>query len=145
LPSSSTSLDREALLRAIRATQAASYRSNAERTPVKDVKSYGDGEVLDVPGALHAVHTPGHTGGHCALLAEEAGVLFAGDSLATVSFLDGRLGPQLVAFNEDAAAARQSLSRLEKSSASVVVLGHGRPSPGTPAEAVKRARSNAVR
>jgi len=57
------------------------------------------------------------TGGHCALLAEDAGVLFAGDSLATVSFLDGRLGPQLVAFNEDAAAARQSLSRLEGLSA----------------------------
>ena len=109
-----------------------------------DVKSYGDGEVLDVPGALRAVHTPGHTGGHCALLAEDRGVLFAGDSLATVSFLDGRLGPQLVAFNEDAAAARQSLSSLEELSASVVVVGHGRPFTGTPADAVARARSTAV-
>jgi glyoxylase-like metal-dependent hydrolase (beta-lactamase superfamily II) len=116
----------------------------AKVTPVRDVKSYGDREVLDVPGALRAVHTPGHTAGHCALLSEDAGVLFAGDSLATVSFLDGRLGPQLVAFNEDATAARQSLWRLEELSASVVVVGHGRPFTGTPAEAVARARSSAV-
>lgn len=115
----------------------------ARLTPVKEVRTYEDGEVLDAPGALRAVHTPGHTGGHCSLLAEPAGVLFAGDALATKSFIGGPPGPQLVPFNEDAGRARDSLSRLEGLSASVVVVGHGRPFQGTPAEAVERARAGA--
>ena len=112
----------------------------AKLTPVKEVRTYGDGEVLDAPGALRAVHTPGHTGGHCSLLAEGAGVLFAGDAMATRDFLGGPPGPQLLPFNEDADRARDSLSRLEELAGSVVVVGHGRPFEGTPADAVERAR-----
>jgi len=112
----------------------------AKLTPVKEVRTYGDGEVLDAPGALRVVHTPGHTGGHCSLLAEGAGVLFAGDAMAMRDFLGGPPGPQLLPFNEDADRARDSLSRLEGLAASVVVVGHGRPFEGTPAEAVERAR-----
>lgn len=114
----------------------------AKVIPVAEVRTYGDGDVLDVPGALRAVHTPGHTGGHCSLLAEGAGVLFAGDALATVSFLSAKTGPQLLPFNEDAERARDSLSRLEGLSARVVVVGHGMPFDGAPAEAVTRARSS---
>jgi glyoxylase-like metal-dependent hydrolase (beta-lactamase superfamily II) len=113
----------------------------AKLTPVGDLRTYGDGDVLDVPGDLRAVHTPGHTGGHCSLLAEGAGVLFAGDALCTVSFLNDQTGPQLVAFNEDADRARDSLSQLESLSAGVVAVGHGTAFEGTPAEAVERARS----
>jgi glyoxylase-like metal-dependent hydrolase (beta-lactamase superfamily II) len=69
-----------------------------------------------------------------------AGVLFAGDALATLSFLSGETGPQLVASNEEAERARDSLSRLEGLPANVVVVGHGSPFVGTPAEAVERAR-----
>jgi glyoxylase-like metal-dependent hydrolase (beta-lactamase superfamily II) len=113
----------------------------AKVTPVSEVRTYSDGDVLDVPGGLRAVHTPGHTGGHCAVLAEGARVLLAGDALGTVSFLGGEPGPQLLPFNEDADRARDSLSRLEGLAASVVVVGHGAPFHGTPAEAVERARS----
>jgi glyoxylase-like metal-dependent hydrolase (beta-lactamase superfamily II) len=115
----------------------------AKVTPVGETRTYSDGDVLDVPGDLRAVHTPGHTGGHCSLLAEGMGVLLTGDALGTVSFLSGERGPQLLPFNEDAGRARDSLSRLEGLSASVVVVGHGAPFEGTPADAVERARSRA--
>ena len=114
----------------------------AKLTPVDEVRTYGDGDLLDVPGGLRAVHTPGHTDGHCSLVAEAAGVLFAGDSLATVSFLSGETGPQFMPFNEDAERARESLSRLEPLPAAIVAPGHGRPFEGTPAEAVERARAS---
>jgi glyoxylase-like metal-dependent hydrolase (beta-lactamase superfamily II) len=113
----------------------------ASVTPVQEVETYGDGDVLDVPGALRAIHTPGHTGGHCSLVVEGAGVLFAGDAMATMSFVTGDTGPQLAAFNEDADRARHSLSRLEDVLASLVVVAHGRPFEGSPAEAVARARA----
>jgi len=121
----------------------ATRNGGARITPVKEVRTYGDGDVLDVPGALRAVHTPGHTGGHCSLLAEAAGVLFAGDALGTRSFFGGPPGPQILPFNEDADRARESLSRLEALAAKVVVVGHGKPFEGTPAEAVSRARERA--
>jgi glyoxylase-like metal-dependent hydrolase (beta-lactamase superfamily II) len=126
--------------RMVRYMAHAVRNGGAKAPPVGEVQTYGDGDVLEVPGRLRAVHTPGHTGGHCSLLAEGAGVLFAGDALATVSFLGGETGPQLVAFNEDGERARDSLSRLEGLSASFVVVGHGGPFVGTPAEAVERAR-----
>jgi glyoxylase-like metal-dependent hydrolase (beta-lactamase superfamily II) len=128
--------------RMVRYMAHAVRNGGARITPVGEVRTYGDGDVLDVPGGLRAVHTPGHTGGHCSLLAEGAGVLFAGDAIATVSFLSGEAGPQLVPFNEDAERARRSLSRLEGLSAGVVVVGHGMPFEGTPSEAIERARSN---
>ena len=114
----------------------------AKFVPVKEARTYGDGDVLDVPGGPRAVHTPGHTGGHCSLLAEGAGVLFAGDALTTASFLTGETAPRVHPFNEDADLARQSISRLEALPAGVVVFGHGSPFKGTPAEAVERARSS---
>jgi glyoxylase-like metal-dependent hydrolase (beta-lactamase superfamily II) len=114
----------------------------AKVTPVREVQAYGDGDLLDVPGALRAVHTPGHTGGHCSLLAEDAGVLFAGDALGTVNARFEPADPRILPFNEDAGLARDSLSRLEGLSAGVVVVGHGRPFEGTPAEAVERARAS---
>jgi glyoxylase-like metal-dependent hydrolase (beta-lactamase superfamily II) len=120
----------------------ATRNGGAKVTPVTEVRTYGDGEVLDVPGGLRAVHTPGHTGGHCSLLADGAGVLFAGDALATVNVRFEQAGPRLLPFNEDAGRARDSLSKLEGLSAGVVVVGHGRPFEGTPLEAVERARAS---
>jgi glyoxylase-like metal-dependent hydrolase (beta-lactamase superfamily II) len=109
--------------------------------PVKEVQTYADGERLDVPVNLRAFHTPGHTGGHCSLLAEEAGVLFAGDALTSADFFPGGSGPRVHPFNEDAARAHDSLSRIDGLEAGVVVFGHGQPFSGTPSEAVANARS----
>ena len=113
----------------------------AKQIPVGEVQSYGDGEVLEVPGRLRAIHTPGHTGGHCSLLAEDKGVLFAADALTTASFFTGETGLRLHPFNEDADRARESLSKLEGLTARIVAMGHGAPFEGPPAEAVAQARS----
>jgi glyoxylase-like metal-dependent hydrolase (beta-lactamase superfamily II) len=121
----------------MRYTLHATRNGGARMVPVKELRTYGDGDVLDVPGGLRAVHTPGHTGGHCSLLAEGAGILFAGDALTTASFLTGETVPRVHPFNEDASRARESLSRLEGLSAGVVVVGHGRPYEGAPAQAVE--------
>jgi glyoxylase-like metal-dependent hydrolase (beta-lactamase superfamily II) len=126
--------------RMVRYMVHATRNGGARVHPVTEFRTYEDGDVLADAGGLRAVHTPGHSGGHSSLLAEEAGVLFAGDALATVSFLDGSEGPQLVPFAEDLSRARESLSRLELLTADVVAVGHGRPFDGTPAEAVAAAR-----
>lgn len=48
--------------------------------PRPDAQAYADGALFDLGGAsVRAIHLPGHTRGHCALLAEPAGVLYLGD------------------------------------------------------------------
>jgi glyoxylase-like metal-dependent hydrolase (beta-lactamase superfamily II) len=113
----------------------------AKVSPVAEFRTYEDGDILTGAGGLRAVHTPGHTAGHCSLLAERAGVLFAGDALAMFGFFSGETGPRLLPFNEDAAQARESLSRLEGLAGDIVVVGHGSPFEGTPSEAVGAVRA----
>jgi len=119
----------------------AARNGGATIKPVSELQTYDDGDVLTEAGGLRAVHTPGHTAGHCSLLAERQGVLFAGDAIATFSPLKGSTGPQLLPFHEDATAARASLARLEPLEAGVVAVGHGDPFEGSPAAAVQAARA----
>jgi glyoxylase-like metal-dependent hydrolase (beta-lactamase superfamily II) len=109
---------------------------------VDGASTYSDGQQLDVPGRPRVVHTPGHTPGHCALHFEEHGALFAGDLLCSRNPLTGREGPQVgpSGFNVDTRRALDSLARIERLEASIVLFGHGDPWRGTPAEAVARAR-----
>jgi len=46
-----------------------------------DAEAYADGAVWDLGGgvSVRAVHTPGHTRGHCALWIEPDGILYLGD------------------------------------------------------------------
>jgi glyoxylase-like metal-dependent hydrolase (beta-lactamase superfamily II) len=118
----------------------ATRNGGARAKPVAAVRTYHDGEVLAGAGGLRVVHTPGHTAGHCSLLFERAGVLFAGDALATFDFISGRERPTLVPFNEDGRRARESLSRLEPLDADIIAAGHGSPFRGSPAAAVAAAR-----
>jgi glyoxylase-like metal-dependent hydrolase (beta-lactamase superfamily II) len=49
-------------------------------TPRGDVEGLDDVAVFDLGGVrIRAIHTPGHTRGHCVLLVEPDGVLFLGD------------------------------------------------------------------
>lgn len=115
---------------------AASIKSVAE------VSTFGDGDELDVPGRPRAIHVPGHSHGHCALLFD--GVLFAGDALNMRNTLTGVEGPQLApkAFCVDTAQALRSLDRLPE--AQVVAVGHGDPWTEGTAAAVGRARELGV-
>ena len=46
-----------------------------------DALGFADGHCWDLGGgvSVHAIHTPGHTAGHCVLLVEPCGVLCTGD------------------------------------------------------------------
>jgi glyoxylase-like metal-dependent hydrolase (beta-lactamase superfamily II) len=95
--------------------------------PVPSVETFGEGEVVDVPGRPRVLHTPGHTPGHCAFLLEERGVLFSGDALVTLDTASGRTGPQSIRWNEDAEQATASYEQLRALPVSVVLPGHGEP------------------
>lgn len=110
---------------------------------VAEATTFVDGDVLDVPGSPRAVHTPGHTDGHCALLFEAHDTLFAGDALCTLNVLTGRTGMQLMprAFNVSSEAALRSLDAIEPLPARHVLVGHGEPWERGARQAVVAARA----
>lgn len=65
----------------------------AKQANLPSVIAFDDGEELDVPGRLRVVHTPGHTDGHCVLLAPSENALFVGDAINNVDSLDQTLRP----------------------------------------------------
>jgi glyoxylase-like metal-dependent hydrolase (beta-lactamase superfamily II) len=105
------------------------------------VATFEDGEVLDVPGRPHAIHTPGHTLGHCVFHLPDHDALFAGDALCSLNPLTGRRGPQLMPgpFNASSAQALDSVARFEHLDG-VLLFGHGEPWREGVASAVARAR-----
>lgn len=107
---------------------------------VRELRSFGE-QPLEVPGRPVAIHTPGHTSGHCSLHLPDRGVLLAGDAMMTEHAVGRDSGPQLLpAFsNTDTHLARQSLEQLRPLAADVVVPGHGPAFRGTPARAVELA------
>jgi glyoxylase-like metal-dependent hydrolase (beta-lactamase superfamily II) len=119
-------------------------RRGGGRPPsVEPDATFGDGDVLDVPGRPRVVFTPGHTAGHSAVLFAERGVLFTGDAMSTWNPFTGRRGPQLMphATNEDNRSCLESLDAIEKVDAKVLLPGHGEPWHGSPAVAAERARA----
>jgi len=79
-----------------------------------------DGELLPFAG-LRAVHTPGHTAGHLALLLpRDGGVLFVGD--AATDFARLSWGP----IYEDVNEGRESLAKLAALEFEVAAFAHGR-------------------
>lgn len=111
--------------------------------PIRELSSFADGEVLDVPGQPRVVHAPGHTAGTAALLVESRGTLFTGDALVTRNPLTGRGGPQIMpsGFNHDTPQALASLAALSGVSADVVLPGHGEPWRDGVAAALDAARA----
>ncbi|MDT0465975.1 MBL fold metallo-hydrolase [Streptomyces gibsoniae] len=115
-------------------------RSGALGTAAVPVlRSFRDGEVLDVPGRPQAVHTPGHTAGSTTFLLPGRAVAFTGDALVTDDSVTGRQGPCLLcrAFTQDSTAARESLRTLGTLDADLVLPGHGEPWTGGIAEAAR--------
>jgi len=118
-------------------------KDGAAKPPrIADAETFSDGEVLDVPGRPRAVHMPGHTPGHCALLFEGHGALFVGDGLCTVNVLTEQRGPQVMPslMNWSTDECFRSLAAIEGLPAEVVLVGHGEPVHDTPEAVVARAR-----
>ena len=91
------------------------------REPVAVEHEVDDGETLPWEG-LRAVHTPGHTAGHLALLLpRDGGVLFVGDAATDFG---GRLGWGPI--YEDVAEGGRSLRRLAALDFEVAAFAHGR-------------------
>jgi glyoxylase-like metal-dependent hydrolase (beta-lactamase superfamily II) len=114
----------------------------AKPTLLPEVTTFRDGDVLDVPGRPRVVHTPGHTPGHCALVVEERGAIFAGDLLCTLNVLTGARGPQLMPrpMNRSSAQMLDSLGKLDGLEGTLYV-GHGEPWTDGVAAAVERVRA----
>lgn len=89
--------------------------------PVPTDHEIADGEELPFAG-LCALHTPGHTAGHIALLLpRDGGVLFVGDAASNMA----RTG--LSPLNEDLEVSRRSLERLASLEFEIACFSHGRP------------------
>jgi len=112
-------------------------------TPILEVATFGDGATLDIPGAPRVIHVPGHSEGSAALHIPARDALFVGDAFATLNVLSGKIGPQLAPFGSDLPRARESLSRLERIEAGLVLPGHGQPWTAGVGEAVRLIRGEA--
>ncbi len=107
---------------------------------VKVVKTYKDGDILNVPGKLKVFHTPGHSEGQCSLLFEEKKILFSGDTMSTCNLHEGRFGlPQILSVNEDVLKATESLAKLSKIGEVTILPGHGKAWHGQITEAINYA------
>ncbi|GAA2702296.1 MBL fold metallo-hydrolase [Nonomuraea recticatena] len=125
------------------AVNAAWMRDGLLRVPpVLQASTFSDGEVLDVPGKLRVVHTPGHSPGSSTLVARDGTVALTGDALVTLDVVTGRTGVGIMPgkLNDDPDQALASLRNLEGLDAQIVLPGHGQPWPDGLADALKRAR-----
>jgi glyoxylase-like metal-dependent hydrolase (beta-lactamase superfamily II) len=105
-------------------------RLGALRTPaVLHLHTFGDNQVLDVPGSPRAVHVPGHTPGSTAFVFPAASLAFTGDALVTLDSVLGHVGPCIIcrAFTQDSTTALDSLATLAELDARTVLPGHGEP------------------
>jgi glyoxylase-like metal-dependent hydrolase (beta-lactamase superfamily II) len=75
-----------------------------------------------LPGGLLAVHTPGHSPGHTALLHEDTGVLFTGDAVINVRGV--RYAPAFLCTDPD--RNRRSADQLGELDFEVAAFAHGR-------------------
>jgi glyoxylase-like metal-dependent hydrolase (beta-lactamase superfamily II) len=96
---------------------------------VGDMRTYQDGDVLDVPGRPRAIATPGHTPGHASLMLEPQGALLAGDAIVSWNPYTGRRGAQIVSRAATGASdqALASLDQIADTDAAIVLCGHGPP------------------
>jgi glyoxylase-like metal-dependent hydrolase (beta-lactamase superfamily II) len=119
-------------------------RHGGARPPrLAQLRTFSDGEELDVPGHPVVVHTPGHSPGHCVLHVAGEDAVFAGDALCGWSTVTGEQGPILppAQFSNSMAQARASLERIERLDAGTVYFGHGDPWVDGCAAAVAQARA----
>jgi glyoxylase-like metal-dependent hydrolase (beta-lactamase superfamily II) len=119
----------------------AHFRECGPPEPVPEVEPFADGDVL--PGGLRAIHTGGHTPGHCVFHHDPRSALFAGDLICTRNPLTGARGPELVPrpLNVSSGQMLESLERVEDLDVRHLLVAHGPPWTGRLADAVARVRT----
>jgi glyoxylase-like metal-dependent hydrolase (beta-lactamase superfamily II) len=115
----------------------------AKQAKVAELIAFDDGDVLDVPGRLRVIHTPGHTEGHCVLHAPSENALFVGDAINNVNIATGQPGAQVAprAANTSTTQAYESLSKIEELDAQTLYFGHGDRSTAGTGATVAQARA----
>jgi len=122
---------------------ASFVRAGAPRVgPIHEVRRFGNGGTLEVPGSPRVLFTPGHTLGHAALHLPERGTVITGDALVTHDPYTDTRGPRIVAraATADSERALASLEVLAGTGAGVLLPGHGEPWAGGAEAAVQEAR-----
>ncbi|MET0726151.1 MAG: MBL fold metallo-hydrolase [Leifsonia sp.] len=119
----------------------AGRKGGLRTTPVTEVVTMRDGDVLDLPGAPHIIGLPGHSPGSVAIHVPLVDAIFVGDALTTRHVLTGAGGPQPAPFTDEPERAIASLDRLDGIDATWVLPGHGTPWNGGSAEALRRVRA----
>ncbi|MGW4723224.1 MBL fold metallo-hydrolase [Streptomyces sp. S1] len=92
-----------------------------EAPPTRVDREVEDGEELGFGDGAVVVHAPGHTPGSIAVHLPRHGVLFAGDTVASVREVTFGV------FHVDRALALESMRRLAELDPSVLCCGHGAP------------------
>ncbi|MEU2070948.1 MBL fold metallo-hydrolase [Streptomyces anulatus] len=108
-----------------------------EAPPTRVDREVTGGEVLPFGDGARVVHAPGHTAGSIAVHLPLHGVLFTGDTVASVERV------MLGVFNVDRAEAAATFRRLAALAPRTVCVGHGDPLTEN-AAAVMAASANAV-
>ncbi|MPV37141.1 MBL fold metallo-hydrolase [Georgenia subflava] len=111
---------------------------------LSEVRTFGDGDVLPLPGDPRIIALPGHSPGSVAVHVPAVRALFVGDALTTRHVLTGSTGPQPAPFTDDPAAAAAALERLVAIDAGWVLPGHGGPWTGGVPALLDAYRSAAV-
>ncbi|MBT2442048.1 MBL fold metallo-hydrolase [Streptomyces sp. ISL-36] len=106
-----------------------------EAPPTRVDRELEDGDVLDFGDGAMVVHTPGHTAGSITVHLPRHGVLFTGDTVASVQ------GVTLGVFHVDRERATASMRRMAGLKPSVICCGHGAPVTQHAAEALAAASS----
>jgi glyoxylase-like metal-dependent hydrolase (beta-lactamase superfamily II) len=116
----------------------------AKQPKVAEVIPFDDGDQLDVPGQPRAIHTPGHTDGHCVLYAPSQDALLVGDAVNNIDIGTGESGGRVAptAANTSTDQAYESLAKIEELAVSTMYFGHGDPSTAGPRAIVAEARAN---
>ncbi|MFI1869775.1 MBL fold metallo-hydrolase [Streptomyces jumonjinensis] len=96
-------------------------------------RELSDGDELGFGDGARVIHTPGHTEGSIAVHLPSHGVLFTGDTVASVQ------GAMLGVFHVDREQAKASMRRLAGLAPSVLCCGHGDPLMDEAALALKEA------
>lgn len=130
-------------LSTIRLVLEAAYDGVFTQPAVERAIGYLTDVTLDVPGALRAIHLPGHSAGNCSLHYPAGDAVLSGDSLMTRDPMLGHVGP--LVFSEHPARNPQtfaSLARLRPFASAALLPAHGEPwtEPGSVGRAIDEAR-----
>lgn len=120
----------------------AGRRGGLRTTYLKEVRTFEDGETLDLPGRPRIIALPGHSPGSVAVHVPAVDALFVGDALTTRNVLTGEEGPGPAPFTDEPSLAAASLANLDGLEARWLLPGHGTPWSGGVQEALRRVRSH---